>query len=422
MHVNKRNFWITASLFNLALTAFLGLCLRSKFLFPIPFINYRHFISAHSHFAFGGWITLALMIFFIYYVLPENLRGKPVYQKILWGIEITALGMAISFPFGGYTIISTLFSTLFIFLTYGFVIVYIKDILKTNINRSVKCLSVAALVSLFISSIGPWTLAYILASGSGNSNLYREAVYTYLHFQYNGFFTLSIFAIFFQGVMKFVDEKGKKRLHQFTLLLIATILPTLFLSLLYYGYLWIKIVAWIGSILIFITMARFFLLKKYLHNRSYYAYPIAGVFWLFSMLSFMIKMLLQMGISIPGLGDLVFGYRPIIIGFLHLIFLGFVSFFILCVYIESHLFSFKVKLTNIALIGFAFAVILNETVLLVQGIGLFMGFNYPVYAWLLWIAAILLFLFSTGIATARMKSKKILSQTIPSKSSELQGT
>ena len=49
-------------------------------------------------------------------------------------------------------------------------------------------------------------------------------------------------------------------------------------------------------------------------------------------------------------------------------------------------------------------------------------FNYPVYAWLLWIAAILLFLFATSIAMARMKSKTILKETALAKNSELQGT
>lgn len=115
-----------------------------------------------------------------------------------------------------------------------------------------------------------------------------------------------------------------------------------------------------------------------------------------------------MGIVIPGLGDLVFGYRPIIIGFLHLIFLGFASFFILSVYIESDLFSFRIRLTKFSLVAFAFGVILNETILLVQGIGLFMGYNHPAYAWLLWLAAIILFLSAGAIATARIRSKKLI--------------
>ncbi len=406
--LKKRNFWITASLLNLCITAFLGFCLRSKFLFPISFINYRYFISAHSHFAFGGWVTLALMTLFVYYLLPPQAAQRKIYQHIFWGIEITSLGMAVSFPFGGYTMISSAFASFFILYTYAFVFVYIKDLSKTGINRSVKYLSIAALVCLFISSVGPWTLAYILSTNSGDSNLYREAVYTYLHFQYNGFFTLSIFAVFFHRIMNHLDEEGKRGIYQFTVLMICTILPTLFLSLLWYRSLWIKYLAIFGSVLILLTMIRFFLLKKFLHKRSYFNHPIAGVFWLFSILSFMIKMLLQMGIVIPGLGDLVFGYRPIIIGFLHLIFLGFASFFILSVYIESDLFSFRIRLTKFSLVAFAFGVILNETILLVQGIGLFMGYNHPAYAWLLWLAAIILFLSAGAIATARIRSKKLI--------------
>src|SRR5215467_286068 len=104
--MRNRNLWATLSLVNLCIVALLGTTLRMKFLFPIPFIDYKNFLSAHSHFAFGGWVTLTLMTLYIDDLLTQDQKDRTVYQWILWGVEITSIGMAISFPFKGYAFFS----------------------------------------------------------------------------------------------------------------------------------------------------------------------------------------------------------------------------------------------------------------------------------------------------------------------------
>jgi hypothetical protein len=80
-----------------------------------------------------------------------------------------------------------------------------------------------------------------------------------------------------------------------------------------------------------------------------------------------IKLLLQLGSTIPSLSDLAFGFRPIVIGYLHLVLLGVISLFLLG-YIFSEM-QFKLtKLTTAGIAIFAGAVILNEIVLMVQGV------------------------------------------------------
>src|SRR5690349_8166568 len=130
--MKRRDLWITLSLVNLCIVALLGMTLRTKFLFPIQFVDYKNFLSAHSHFAFGGWITLGFMILFIDNLLSADQKQKNVYQWLLWGIEITAVGMLLTFPFQGYGLFSIIFSTAFIFVTYGFSWVFIKDLRTTN--------------------------------------------------------------------------------------------------------------------------------------------------------------------------------------------------------------------------------------------------------------------------------------------------
>jgi len=404
--MKNKNLWTTLSLVNLCIVALLGTTLRTKFLFSIPFIDYKNFLSAHSHFAFGGWVTLALMILYVDNLLLEDQKEKKAYQWILWGIEITSLGMAISFPFRGYAFFSILFSSAFIFFTYGFSWIFIRDLRKAKRERPVMLFSVAALLFLVISSVGPFTLAYIMASGAGDAFLYRDAIYTYLHLQYNGFFTFSIFALFTNSIITANDATTVKRIYRFAAVLTLSVLPSLFLSLLFHSFnLYAEGIAVVGCLLLVVALILFFRFAFDLNLSFFQSVPLARTLIVFSLVSFGIKMLLQVGTIVPSLHNAVFGFRPIIIGFLHLVFLGFVTFYILSQFLATGLFQAEQKFSSRAIIFFASAIILNETILLVDGIGLMFYSTNPIYPWLLWAAAILLFCGAASILTARLKSR-----------------
>jgi hypothetical protein len=377
--------------------------LRSKLLFPLTFIDYKNFLSAHSHFAFGGWVTLALMILFIDNLLTEEQKKEKIYQWILWGIEITSFGMVITFPFQGYALFPIIISTLFIFFTYAFSWQFIKDIRKTKSEKPVRLLGIVALASLVISSIGPFTLAYILATHTGNAILYRDSIYTYLHFQYNGFFTLSVFTLFFNAVINKIGDTERKKIKLFAVLLCLSVLPSLFLSLLWHAFnIYIRAFAIVGCSLILLSVTAFLTFAGKGKLYAIYSSPLVRILLKLSMASFVIKMVLQMGTIIPSLGNAVFGFRPIIIGFLHLVFLGLVSFYILSNFLNNKILSPENNIAKIAVSFFSVAVIINEGILLIDGLGRLFYFTHPVYFWLLWIAAILLFSGALLILTARL--------------------
>lgn len=109
-----------------------------------------------------------------------------------------------------------------------------------------------------------------------------------------------------------------------------------------------------------------------------------------------------MGTIFPSLGNAVYGYRPIIIGFLHLVFLGLVTFYILSHFIEKGVFSFHNRLASFSLGFFTVAILINEGILLVNGIGLLMKKTHDIFPWLLWVAALGLFLGALLIVVTRM--------------------
>jgi hypothetical protein len=414
--MKAKNLWVTLTLINLCIVALLGVTLRTKLLFTVRFIDFKNFLSAHSHFAFGGWVTLALMLLYITNLLTREQQQKKIYRLILWGIEINAFGMAITFPFEGYALLSIIFSTLFIFFTYGFSWFFFKDLRKTSVEPLVKSLAIASLAFLVISSIGPFTLAYILATKTGNAILYRDSIYTYLHFQYNGFFTLSVFALFFNQLFAKIELATKKKIRPFVVFICLSVIPALFLSLLWHSYnIYIRSLAIIGCALTIITLFYFsrFAFKKTTY--SIYASSIARVLLVLSMISFAIKMLLQIGTIIPSLANAVFGYRPIIIGFLHLVFLGFVTFYILSNFVNDNVFRLERTISETAIVFFSSAIVINETILLVDGIGLMFYTTNPVYAWLLWIASILLFAGTCLILAARIANFKKAKPIVASK-------
>ena len=399
---NRKSFWLTLALVNLCIVAFLGFILRSKILFPLRFLDYSGLLSAHSHFAFAGWAGLSFITLFICDILPEQFSQRIIYRWILIAIEFSGLGMAFLFPFYGYNSLTITFSTLYVLAIVIFVPVFIRDVSSSSLNNNVKLLSISASISLVLSFLGTVGLMYIIISKSGGSLLYRDSIYTFLHFQYNGFFTLSVFALFLNYLLK-KRIAPNKNARTFSVLLCLSIIPALFLSLLWHDKTLFYFIAALGCVFILMSLLYFYLFSKSFPFKQIFSSRIANTFWLFSVISFVLKMVLQVGTIFPQLGNAVYGDRPVIIGFLHLVFLGFVTFFIFAILIEKGYFTIKNKIVLFPFLIFSMGIIANEFLLMLQGLGILFKTNNDIYKWLLWATAIILFAGATLIALTRLR-------------------
>lgn len=122
--------------------------------------------------------------------------------------------------------------------------------------------------------------------------------------------------------------------------------------------------------------------------------------WLggFVALALCIKIVLQ-GLSvIPSLNQLVFGFRPIVIGYLHLVFLGVVTLFIIAYCVQHHYVIIS-KPVSKAIFAFAAGVILNEALLMAQSMAALWYINIPFINQLLLAAAVLMFSAAVIIAS-----------------------
>jgi hypothetical protein len=94
-------------------------------------------------------------------------------------------------------------------------------------------------------------------------------------------------------------------------------------------------------------------------------------------------------------------------GFLHLVFLGFVTLFILVYLAKKEMLDSRRKLTRVALIVFASAVIVNEGLLITQGLATMLIQGSVLFQWLLWAAAIGLFTGAVLIGIARVLTRHL---------------
>ena len=189
--------WFRTALANLLIVALLGCIMRYKIAFSLPFINQKNLLNAHSHFAFAGWITQAIMIFITGYISKHSPSFSfKKYNYLLLANLLTAYGMLFSFPFEGYATVSIIFSTLSLFASYAFAIAVWYDLNKISEKAIAHYWIKAALVFNVLSSIGPYRLAYMMASKNVHQNVYLASIYFFLHFQYNGWFFFGCMGLF----------------------------------------------------------------------------------------------------------------------------------------------------------------------------------------------------------------------------------
>lgn len=378
------NKWIRIALINFFVVALAGVVLRYKINFPLPLINQKYLLHGHSHFAFVGWITLALMALMVNYLIKSNLLTN--YKKYHWLLianTVTAYGMLFTFIVQGYGLYSILFSTLSIFVGYFFCYVYWKDLQKIKTEKHIVIWFKSALILWTVSSLGAFTLAYLMASHTFVQELYFAAIYFFLHFQYNGWFIFAGFGLLFSFLKEY--DKVSNRLF---MVLAITVIPTYLLSI--FGLKIPVLLFWIGTISGIIQLVALFYFYKLLQARTKPFAKMTKFLWSLAYLSFTLKICLQALSTVPYFSHFAFSLKPVVIGYLHLCFLGVISFFILGCINELGL-----KLNKSGLRLFIFGVILQETVLTIQTIFVMMEQTTTYTAIVLFFAAGIM---ATGLA------------------------
>ena len=369
--------WIRYTLLYLIIAALLGLFLRINLIFPIEGVNFRYWVHAHSHVAFLGWIFNALFCGIIYAYIPEKARK---YSTLFIALQVAVLGMLVTFPFQGYAAASITFSTLHIFLTWWFVVRFFRDT-KSLPQRYAFSFSLIkwGLVFMVLSAIGPFALGAIMAQGLSGTPIADLAIYFYLHFQYNGLFTFVVFGFFFL----LLERKGISFSMAFSRVFLRLLIISCFT-----GYvlstLWTKPGPWvfgigiITAVLLLASLMYFLLLLKAEKKQiaAKIQKPVLNLF-IFSLCCYCLKIAMQAASAFPYFADLAYKVRNLPIGFLHLVFLGFISVFLIGWFFEANLIKIKNDGAFCGIWIFIAGFVLSEIILFAQHLLVMLGFYLP---------------------------------------------
>ena len=397
-------FWLRFSVFNFLLVAVLGVLMRYKIAYSLPIVDQKHVQEAHSHFAFYGWITQIIYVLIIRYlhgILSEQQLKK--YHTLLVVNAMSAFVMIPSFIYSGYYWLSIAASTAALLTSFVFFFFLLMD-LKGKQDLA-KPWFIGGLFFAVISSVGVFGLSYMMSSGNMTQNLYLSSTYYYLHFQYNGFFIFSCIGFLFHSLKEIgaeITEKDNKMI--FWLMFVGCVIG-FGLSVL-----WIKMPLWIFIAIILGTIAQtigavklYLVVKKNWPKLVLNFSALQRFVLMYVGFAFFAKIVLQLGSTIPALSQFAFGFRNVVIAYLHLILLMCVSAFLINQILATNVFKITKPVTTglkLLLLG----IFLNEAVLGLMGIFSIKYISIP-YTPQILLAVSLLMLVSLGIMLVNLKKK-----------------
>lgn len=354
-----------------AIAATLGLLLRIYFTTSLPF-NFRYVVHAHSHTALLGWIYMGLttILFHIFLNKPDV---EPKYRRLFWFTQLTIVGMLCTFPFQGYGLYSIIFSTLFIIASYWFTGFFMKNTTKpTKATYAYKCFRIA-LIYLVISTIGPWTMGYVLTALGPTSIWYRIVIYFYLHFQYNGWMIMALLGFLFYVLENRNIPISPRRFKIFFWFMNLGIVLTFFLSVLWTNpNIIFYILSGIGAIFQVVAFGLLLKISGKLFQKS------SGILTGFQLqilktVSFLwaVKLLLEAFGSLPYFANLSSTILDFTLGYLHWTFLGVVT---LSIFLFFDFFKIQ-RIPRKAYWLYIFGFVTTETLIFGKGLAIWKHFG-----------------------------------------------
>ena len=361
--MNLKNH-IRIALAYFVMAAILGVVLRSFYSNEIP-INYKFIVHTHSHIALLGWVYMGLTtLLYKLFLSKQGIELK--YRRIFWFTQVTLVGMLVTFPFQGYALFSIVFSTLFLFASYVFTWIFIKNVpSEFKQTNSYTCVKIA-LYYMVLSSLGPWALGAIMNTLGAESIWYRLSIYFYLHFQYNGWMILGLLGVFIYVLERNDIKIPKATFNRFFWWINLGIVLTFSLSTLWTKpHIFLYVIGGLGAILQIMAFGILLLLVLRCKEKLFQILTPLQKSLLLTVAVFVgVKILLQFLTAFPYFADLAASITDFTIGYLHWTFLGVVTIGLLLFLNYFKLLKLSKRAYALYLIGF----LLTEFLIFTKGI------------------------------------------------------
>lgn len=355
------------ALLNFSVAALMGLLLRAAPLADMPWMDYRHMTHAHSHVAMMGWMFMGLYALILRMQSGEAREVPRVHRWLFAVMQLAVVGMMFSFPVQGYGPVSIAFATLHMLCGYAVAVLLWRD--ATAVGTQAALLLSTSLALMAVSTFGVYALGPIAASGGRFSDVYNLCIQFFLHFQFNGWFTLAVAALAVDRLAKSGPRIGIGLFRLLYGLLLGSAMLLFALPLR---------TVWADGSLLFVNgmgalaqlgvaaIALVLLRGRKVSGPSGWLFAAAFV-------SLVLKAVAQTVLAFPAMADMPLHIRPLVVGFVHLTVLGMVSCTVLGLMMRSGDSAEKGILPVISVGLFIGGLILSELLLAVQGAGMWTG-------------------------------------------------
>lgn len=326
LHMKART-WFGFALINFFMAALMGLLMRYAFVGELTWMPpYRQVLLAHSHVVMLGWVSQTILVLLVLVYLGEEALSRRFYLTLIALHQSSIVIMLTGFLMQGYGPVSIAGTTLQGLLSYAFIYRFYRDI-RTKFRPKELVWAYGALIFQFIALLGIWMVACIMVFGGGKSALYYESVQFYLHYMINGWFTFAVLAI----VVRWLPYSIPELLGKAWIWLVLSCLLTFALAITWASPKpWIF---WINSLGVLLQLvALYFLVRWFRRGMPAWKQQLSKVTYLLLILIFLalfLKIVIQTAVIVPVIAKVAYTIRNFVIGFLHLIFLAFMSLFLL---------------------------------------------------------------------------------------------
>lgn len=316
--------WMFWAVFFFLMASSFGLLMRYFLVGEVSFFEYKHILHAHSHLALLGWgyllVTGALVFTYV-----KDAKRLQTY-KVLLGISVfTPLGMMMSFPFQGYGLYSITFSSLHLISSYFFAYFFFQDLSRHKASTATRLVRFS-IIWLLVSSLGLWAIGTVGATLGRLHPLYFMSVQWFLHFQLNGWFVYGFLGLLVCYLQKNgwsipVSKKSEWILHISLFLTYALAVS------------WstpIKALFFINAAGVILQVIAYYRILNPAFIRLFQGLKFPKN-WIdrmlyIGMMSLVAKALIQAALIIPDVATIAYTIRMYVIGFVHLVMLGSITF------------------------------------------------------------------------------------------------
>jgi len=199
-------------------------------------------------------------------------------------------------------------------------------------------------------------------------------LYFFFHFQYNGWFTFAIIGLFFAWLEQQKINFNLKAANLFFIFSTLAIVPAYSLSLIGMSFgKYFLVIGYISASLQLISLLYFIksLLDSFSnikHTFNNWSYSLLAI----SFLSFIVKELLQAASTLPFLEDYAFLNKSVIIAYIHLTMIGFISFFLLSLLFQLNWMFINSKTVKTGILMLIIGYVFSEFILVLLGLTTFL--------------------------------------------------